>query len=168
MAFAEQLSHPLPPVFNPDSRVLILGSFPSPQSREIGFYYAHPRNRFWPALAAVWEESIPLTTEERRAFALRHRIALWDVLASCTITGASDSSIRNPVPNDLTALLAAAPIRAIFTTGQTAARLYARCCEPQTGIPAGLLPSPSPANCRLPMEALVAAYRVLRTHTELT
>lgn len=93
--------HELPPVFNEQSRVLFLGTIPSPKSREKGFYYAHPQNRFWPVLAAVFGEEIPQTTEERRAFALSHGIALWDVLASCTIRGADDQSIKDPVPNDL-------------------------------------------------------------------
>ena len=140
--------HELPPVFNEQSRVLFLGTIPSPKSREKGFYYAHPQNRFWPVLAAVFGEEIPRTTEERRAFALSHGIALWDVLASCTIRGADDQSIKDPVLNDLSMILTHANIRAIFTTGKKAAALYKKYCLPQTKREAIELPSTSPANCR--------------------
>lgn len=163
MAEAQRLVHPLAPVFDARSRVLILGTMPSPASRSVGFYYGHPRNRFWPTLAQVFGEPVPQTTAERRAFALHHRIALWDVLHSCEIVGASDGSIRNPEPNDVAALLRAAPIRTIATTGTTAARLYRKYLRAQTGMDAIALPSTSPANCRRGIEArLVAAYGVLR------
>ncbi len=151
--------HPLEPICGPDARVLILGTMPSPRSREEGFYYAHPRNRFWPALALLFGEAPPVGNDARRDFALAHRIALWDVLQSCAIEGASDSSIRNPVPNDIRPLLEKAPIRAVFTTGGTAFRLYRKLVEPVCGRAALLLPSPSAANCRLPLEALAEAYR---------
>jgi len=153
--------HPLAPVWDRASRVLILGTMPSPKSREQGFYYAHPQNRFWPLLAALFGEPVPDRIEERRQFALRHRIALWDVLASCEISGAADSSIRNPVPNDLTPILRESDIRAVFTTGATAFRLYQKLCLPQTGLPAVILPSSSPANCRVTFAKLCEAYRVI-------
>lgn len=114
--------HTIPPVYDARSRVLILGTMPSPKSREQGFYYGHPQNRFWRALAAALDEPAPQTVPEKRALALRRGIALWDVLASCDIEGASDASIQNPVANDLTPILAAADIRAVFTTGRRAAR----------------------------------------------
>lgn len=103
--------HPLPPVCGKDSRVLLLGTMPSPKSREAGFYYAHPRNRFWTVLAQIFEEPAPEGTDARRAFCLRHRIALWDVLASCVIAGASDSSIREPKANPIAEILESAPLR---------------------------------------------------------
>ncbi len=157
----ETIEHPLEPVFDGCSRVLILGTMPSPASRAGAFYYAHPRNRFWPTVAALLGEPLAPDAEGRRALALRHGIALWDVLASCTIEGAGDASIRDPRPNDLAALLEKAPIKAVFCTGQTAGRLYHRLCEPSIGLSAHILPSPSPANCAMPLKALVERYRVL-------
>mgnify|MGYP002516743395 FL=1 len=151
----------IPPVFDEHSTVLVLGTMPSPKSREAGFYYAHPQNRFWSVLAALFDEHVPETTEERRSFALRHRIALWDVLAQCDIEGASDAAIKNPVPNDVAALLRGSNIRAVFTTGKAAARLYKRFCEPAGCPPAVELPSTSPANARLRLADLAEAYKVI-------
>ena len=162
-----RIVHPLEPVFDKKSRVLVLGTMPSPRSRAEGFYYMHPGNRFWPVLAEVFDPGaaaagrVPQTVSERRAFALSHGIALWDVLASCVIEGAEDASIREPVVNDFSLLLRAAPISLIATTGQTAHRLYTRLCLPRTGRDALCLPSPSGANRRVPFADLVAAYRVL-------
>ena len=155
------MTHPFAPVFDADSRLLVLGSFPSPRSRENGFYYGHPQNRFWPVLAAVFKESIPITNEEKRAFVLKHGIALWDVLASCTITGAADSSIREERANDLTPLIASG-IGRIYVTGKTAGLLYNRHCLSLTGIEAVYLPSTSPANrAHWPLEKLIKVYAVL-------
>lgn len=156
------IAHPIPPVFDENSRVLILGSFPSVRSREIGFFYGHPQNRFWRTLANVLHESrIPQTTEEKRAFLLSHGIALWDVIASCEITGSSDASIRNAVPNDLSKILEHAPIKRIFTNGGTAHRLYQRYLQAQTGINAVCLPSTSPANAAWTQARLNEAWGVL-------
>lgn len=155
----ERIEHPFAPVWSVESRVLILGTMASPASRQNGFYYGHPQNRFWRALADVYGAPVPEGVEARAAFALDHGIALWDVLKSCDITGASDASIRNPVPNDIAGLLKKAPIARILTTGKTAARLYRRLLQPAIGLPAVTLPSPSPANCRMPYPVLVAAYR---------
>ena len=127
---------------------------PSPKSREAGFYYAHPQNRFWRVLAALWGEETPAGTQERLAFARRHHIALWDVLRACSIEGADDGSIRQPEINDLRRVLDRADIRAIFTTGTKAAALYRRYCLPVTGRPAIPLPSTSPANCRATLDDL--------------
>ena len=156
--------HTIEPVWDARSRVLLLGTMPSPKSREMGFFYGHPRNRMWPVLAGLFGEEMPQTAGERRAFLLKHRIAMWDVLAACEITGASDSSIRDPVANDIRPILEGAPIRAIFTTGQKALRLYDRHILPLTGREAAGLPSTSPANCAVSMEALTEAYRVLLTY----
>ena len=156
---AERILHTIPPVFDENSRVLILGTMPSPKSREVGFYYGHPQNRFWRVLAEVFGEPIPVSVEERRAFALRNRIALWDVLQSCTIVGASDASIRNAVPNPIGELIRSGGIRAVFTTGKTAGELYRKFCLRETGMEAIVLPSTSPANCRVSLEQLKEEYR---------
>lgn len=153
--------HPLEPLFDEKSRVLVLGTMPSPKSREHAFYYAHPQNRFWPVMACVLGEDLPRTNEERARMLLDHGIALWDVLASCDIAGASDASIRNPVPNDLTRITRAASIEKIFATGATAARLYRRLIEPKLSKPITQLPSTSPANARWTLDALVEAYQVI-------
>lgn len=155
----QKIIHPLEPVYDAESRVLILGTMPSPRSREAGYYYAHPQNRFWPVLGMILEEAPPADRDGRLAFAHRHHIALWDVLASCEIEGASDSSIHNPVPNDIRSILQQAPIRAVFTTGNTAAKLYRKFIFPVCGIEAIALPSTSPANCRVRMEQLAENYR---------
>ncbi len=161
----ERIVHIIDPFCGDDARVLILGTMPSPKSREQGFYYGHPRNRFFPVLADVFGEPAPMTVPERKAFLLRHRIALWDVLKSCVITGASDASIREPVPNEISLILRSADIRKVFTTGTTAFRLYNRLCLPETGTEAELLPSPSPANCRLSDSELALRYSVIRSYT---
>ena len=157
----EHIIHSIEPVFDAESRVLILGTMPSPKSREVQFYYGHPQNRFWRVLAAVLGEEVPRSVPEKEAMLLRHRIALWDVLAECEITGASDSSIRNPVANDLSVILGHAPVQAVFTTGATAWKLYTRLQKPHTGIEAVRLPSTSPANCAVKMEALTEAYKAI-------
>ena len=154
----EHLQHPIPPVFDERTEVLILGSFPSPKSREAGFFYGHPQNRMWRMLARLFDEPIPATVERRRDFLLRHHIGMWDVLASCSIAGASDASIADAVPNDLQAILKVAPIKAIMCAGSTAARLYARYCEQQTGMPCIPMPSTSPANAAMGLDDLLARW----------
>ena len=141
--------------------MLLLGSIPSPKSREQGFFYGHPQNRFWPVLAEVLGEPIPAGIEDKRALCLRHRIALWDVLASCEIEGASDAKIRDPEPNDIAGLLARTQVRAVFTTGTAAHKLYCKLCEPSAGLPAQGLPSTSPANAAWSRARLVEAYRAI-------
>ncbi len=158
----ERVVHTIPPLYDAHSQLLILGTMPSPKSRETGFYYGHPQNRFWPALAAVFGEPLPTGNEAKAALALRHGIALWDVLQSCEIDGASDGSIRDPVPNDVAALLRQTQILRVFTTGAAAHRLYHALCEPSAGIPAVPLPSPSAANARLRLDDLVTRYAILR------
>ena len=155
------VTHNFPPLFAPDSRALILGSIPSPKSREQAFFYGHPQNRFWPVLAAVFGEPAPQTIEDKRSLALRHRIAMWDTLAACDIRGASDTSIRNPVPNDLPWLIAQTRVRAVFCTGATSYKYYKELCQPQTGIEAVCLPSTSPANAAWSKERLIQAYSVI-------
>lgn len=157
-SFPQRVVHEFEPVWNEQSRVLILGTMPSPKSREQGFYYGHPRNRFWPVLSQILGEECPGTAEGRRGMALRHGIAVWDVLASCEIRGADDTSIRNPQPNDMGIILDHAPIQAVFTTGTKAWSLYRKYCMAETGMEPILLPSTSPANCRISTEELVRAY----------
>lgn len=157
----EKVLHTLDPVLDSDSRILILGTMPSPASRAAGFYYGHPRNRFFRVLSDLFGEPLPEGREARVAFLLRHHIALWDVLASCEIDGADDSSIRDPVPNDFSGLLEKTDIQAVFTTGRKAGELYRRYALPVTGIPAYLLPSTSPANARISYEELLAAYKII-------
>jgi hypoxanthine-DNA glycosylase len=159
MAELTHVDRGIDPTYDAHSCVLVLGSMASPASRELGYNYGHPRNRFWPVLAACTGEPTPETTEERRAFVLRHRIALWDVIASCDIAGASDTSIKNVVPNDLTLVTRQAPIRAVFCTGAKAHELYQRWCQTSVGMPATRLPSTSPANAACSFERLVAAYQ---------
>ena len=155
------LYHPIAPVNDENARILILGSFPSVKSREQGFFYGHPQNRFWRVTAAVFGEEVPMTVPERRAFLLRNGVALWDVIAACEIEGSADASIKNAAVNDLGPILAAAPIRAIFVNGQTAAKLYRRYAEPLTGRPAVTLPSTSPANASWSLERLIEAWKVI-------
>lgn len=153
----EKVFHTLKPVFDSGSRVLVLGSMPSPKSREVGFYYGHPQNRFWRVLAEVFDAPFPSTTDERKAFALNHRIALWDVIAECDITGAADSSIRNAVPNDFSIITSVCDIRKVFTVGRTASNLYKKF----TGNDSVCLPSPSGANCAVSFDKLVEAYSAI-------
>lgn len=159
---AELVQHTLEPIYDKNSRILILGSMPSPKSRELGFYYANPQNRFWKIIPELLQRPAPQTAEERTEFLLSSGIALWDVLKSCQIKGADDGSIRNPEPNDLSILLRAADIRAVFTTGSKAYSLYCRLCRPQTNRDAIPLPSTSPANCRrYTYQSLLDAYRAI-------
>jgi hypoxanthine-DNA glycosylase len=154
--------HPFPPVINADSRVLILGTMPSPASLRAGFYYAHPQNRFWRVMGCLLDRDIPQTAEGRLTFCQENRIALWDVLHSCAIVGADDASIREPVAQPVETLLSMAKIRAIFTTGTKAQTLYRRHVQSKTGMDAIALPSTSAANCRYyTFDALLAAYRAI-------
>ena len=161
MKAAEQLVHPFPPTWDEHSEILILGSFPSVKSREMAYFYGHPQNRFWRIVAALYEDDIPLTVEERRAFLLRHHIALWDVIASCTIVGSSDSSIRDAVPNDIRPILAGAPIHRIYTNGQTSFRLYRKYILPEIGREAICLPSTSPANAAWSFDRLLSVWSAI-------
>ena len=153
--------HSIPPVYDQYSRVLILGSFPSVRSREVGFFYGHPQNRFWTTLSHVLGSEKPQTVEEKRAFLQTNGSALWDVIASCEITGSSDASIKNALPNDLSMLFQVAPIARIFTNGATAHRLYCRYMLPQTGMEATQLPSTSPANAAWTQAKLDAAWKAI-------
>jgi TDG/mug DNA glycosylase family protein len=153
--------HPLDPIYDKNSRVLMLGTMPSPKSREAHFYYAHPQNRFWRVLSALFHEEIAPENTARAEFILKHHLALWDVLHSCEIQGASDASIKNAVPNDLSIILNNAPIQALFCTGKKSWSLYHRLIEPVNGRSAFCLPSTSPANCAVSFEKLCENYRLI-------
>lgn len=153
--------HTIPPLYDSHSRVLLLGSIPSPKSREIGFFYGHPQNRFWRVLAAVLGEEVPQTIEDKRTMCLKHHVALWDTIARCDIAGASDTNIRNAVPNDIGKLVRESEITRIFATGGKSAELYRKLIEPTLHIPITQLPSTSPANAAWSLERLIEAYRVI-------
>ncbi len=154
--------HSIKPVFDAHSEILILGSFPSVRSREQGFFYGHPQNRFWCVLAGVLGVEVPQTVEEKKRLLLDHRIALWDVIASCEITGSSDQSIQQVEVNDLDLILSAAPIAQIYVNGKTAEKYYRRYLEPVIGRAAICLPSTSPANAAWSRERLIEAWSVIK------
>lgn len=153
--------HPIKPVYDVNSRILILGSFPSVKSREANFFYGHPQNRFWKVLAAVFGVEVPVTVEEKRKFLLENGVAVWDVIQSCDIVGSSDSSIKNVVPNDLSMILKEAEIKQIFVNGKTAEQYYKRYIEKEIGKKAICLPSTSPANAAWNVERLVSEWKQL-------
>ena len=155
------LQHPFPPLFDAASEVLILGSFPSVKSREAMFFYGHPQNRFWRVIAALFEEDVPQTIEEKKALILSHRLALWDSIASCDITGSSDASIRNAQPTDLSEILANSSVTRIYCNGAQSHRIYCKYQLPRTGIEAVRLPSTSPANAACSFDRLVGEWRVI-------
>ena len=150
--------HKIPPVYNKNSQILILGSFPSVKSREGRFFYHHKQNRFWKVLSTIVNDVLPETIDEKKDFLLKNHIAVWDVIASCDIEGSSDSSIKNAVPNDFSDILKAAPIRKIYTNGGTAYKLYHKYCEKVTGFEAVKLPSTSPANASYSLERLIRQW----------
>ena len=157
------ICHPIEPVYNEESRILILGSFPSVKSREEMFFYGHPQNRFWRVLAAVFGRPVPGTVEEKRELLLSEGVALWDVIASCEITGSSDSSIKNVIPNDLSRILDTARIEKVFVNGKTAGKYYRRWLLGKTGREAVCLPSTSPANAAWNLERLAEEWRAIRS-----
>lgn len=154
--------HPIAPVYDEASRVLILGSFPSVKSRETGFFYGHPQNRFWRVLAELFEEEVPITISEKKEFLLKNHIAVWDVIHSCDIVGSSDSSIKNVVVNDLSRILSKADITDIFVNGKKAEAYYKKYIFPKTKRMAVCLPSTSPANAAWNFTKLLEAWRVVK------
>ena len=156
-----RVTHPFPPVYDSHSRILILGTFPSVQSRRQLFYYGHPQNRFWKVLAALFGEEVPRSVHEKKALLLRNGLALWDCIESCVISGSSDASIREVRPNDLSVILSSAPIGRIVCNGRKSYELYGRYLLPRVGMQAECLPSTSPANARWTLEKLIADWSVL-------
>lgn len=156
-------NHTFDPVFNKESRVLILGSFPSVKSREIAFYYGNPQNRFWKVLEAIYNEEISNDIEDKKSFLLKHQIALWDVIESCDIKGSSDSSIKDVIPNDLNKILKEAEIKKIYVNGNKAYDLYMQYCYKDYNREVFKLPSTSPANATYSLEKLIEIWQVIKT-----
>lgn len=157
---AEKISHDFAPVYDGKSKILILGTLPSVKSRESNFYYGHPQNRFWKVAAALTGSPVPVTVEEKKSMLLNSGIAVWDVIASCTIEGSSDSSIKDVIPNDVAGLLEGSSIEAVFCNGGKAYELYEKYCEKRQGAPKAIkLPSTSPANAAWNLEKLTAAWK---------
>ncbi len=157
----DRIDHPFGPLYNENSRVLILGSFPSVKSREQQFFYGHPQNRFWKVLAALFQQEVPVTVEQKKELILSRRLALWDSVASCVITGSSDASIREVRPNDLSIILDHSPVRCIFCNGKTSWQMYEKWIRPVTGREAVCLPSTSPANAQWTLDRLTEAWSVI-------
>ena len=155
--------HPIPPVYDSSSSILILGSFPSVKSRECGFFYGHKQNRFWRVIAGIYGIKAPETIESKKKMLLDHNIALWDVIKSCEISGSADSSIKNVVPNDICSIIEESKITKIFTNGKKADTLYKKYLEDKTGIKAVCLPSTSPANASKSAESLIEEWKIIRT-----
>lgn len=153
--------HNIPPLYNENSRYLILGSFPSAVSRADQFFYAHPQNRFWKVLAAVFSAPVPATIEEKKRLILSNNLALFDVIASCKIAGSADSSVTDVVPNDLTPILRTGRIERIFVNGKTAEKYYLKYLAEKTGMACVCLPSTSAANASYSLEKLIAAWQAL-------
>ena len=157
----EKINHPIPPLYDKNSRILILGSFPSQKSRQQLFFYGHPQNRFYKVLSVLFDENLPSTVEEKKEFLLKHNIALWDVIAYCEINGSSDSSIKNVIPNDLTVIFENADIKAVFTNGKTSKKFYDKYLKEKFGE-AVCLPSTSPANAAFNLEKLCNEWKIIK------
>ena len=155
------VKHTFEPVYDMNSKVLILGSFPSVKSRENGFYYGHPQNRFWKVLAQVFETDLPKDIEEKKIFLLTHHVAVWDVVESCTIIGSSDTSIKDVVVNDFSKILERSMIEKIYVNGGKAYELYHKYAEEKTGIRAIKLPSTSPANAAWSLDRLTEVWKCI-------
>jgi len=154
----KKLTHTFDPIYNTESKILILGSFPSVKSREIDFYYGHPQNRYWKVLAAILNVPVPETPDEKRSMLLENNIAIWDVIHSCSIIGSSDSSIKDVVVNDFSEILQNSQVKTIYVNGGKAYDLYRKYAEKSTGIKAVKLPSTSPANAAWKLERLCEVW----------
>ena len=157
-------THNLEPIYDNNSKALLLGSFPSPKSRGEGFYYAHPQNRMWKVLAKVFGEDVPQEINDKKAFLLRNKVAMWDVLESCEIEGASDLSIKNGKPNDLALIISESKIKAIFVVGAKAMQYYKKYCRDLYNIPYFQLPSTSPANASMNVEKLAEKFSIIKEY----
>ena len=153
--------HNIPPLYNENYEILILGSFPSQKSREAKFFYGHPQNRFWLVLSKILDEDLPKSIDEKREMLLKNKIALWDVIKSCEIVGSSDISIKNATPNDILSILDKSNIKRIFVNGKTAEKYYNKYILKSTQIPAIVLPSTSPANAAYSVEQLINEWKII-------
>lgn len=158
----QSIVHPFPPLFDRNSSVLILGSFPSVKSREQNFFYGHPQNRFWKLISLLFDEEIPQSIDEKKRLILKHNLALWDVIHSCTVTGSSDSSIKDVVPNDLSVILQNSRVDRIFANGALSRKMYMKYIFPKTGIEAVKLPSTSPANAAFSLDRLAESWKIVK------
>lgn len=158
------IKHPIEPVYNESSKILILGSFPSVKSREVGFFYGHPQNRFWRVISSLLGGNLPMTVEEKKTLLLKRKIAVWDVIASCEIEGSADSTIKSVTPNDLTVILAESDIKAIFVNGKTAEKYYNKYILKKINRPAILLPSTSAANASFSLEKLTREWSIIKEY----
>ena len=156
-----ELIHPFGPLFNEESQILILGSFPSVKSREQNFFYGHPQNRFWKVVAALYGADVPESIEEKKRLILGNGLSLWDSIASCEITGSSDASIRNAKANDISIILDSCDVRAIYCNGRKSHELYKKFIEPAAVREAVCLPSTSPANAQWTLDKLIEAWSVI-------
>ena len=159
----QKLVHTFPPLYSENSKVLILGSFPSVKSREQNFFYGHPQNRFWKLIARLFDEDEVRTVEQKKELVLKYNLALWDVIHSCTITGSSDSSIKDVVPNDISSILRNSKVDTIFANGATSYNLYKKYIFSQTGIEAVKLPSTSPANAGFSFDRLLEYWSIIKS-----
>ena len=160
----QHVEHGFGPVYDKESRILILGSFPSVKSREQAFYYGHPQNRFWKVLAALADTEVPQTIEEKKGWLHLHRIAVYDVIEECDIEGSSDSSIRNVTPADIRTIIAESNISHIFTNGKLAGKFYRRYQAKTCDLPTTELPSTSPANAAYSLDKLIAAWQDIKVY----
>lgn len=160
----EIFTHTFEPIFDKNSEILVLGSFPSVKSRENNFYYAHPQNRFWRVVASVYSCPVPKTVEEKKNMLLSNKIAVWDVIKSCEITGSADSTIKSVTPNDLSEILSVADIKKIYANGKTAQSLYNKYIKKNTGVDIISLPSTSPANAAYSLEKLIKEWKIINEY----
>lgn len=160
----EIFTHTFEPIFDKNSEILVLGSFPSVKSRENNFYYAHPQNRFWKVVASVYSCPVPSSVEEKKNMLLSNKIAVWDVIRSCEITGSADSTIKSVIPNDLSEILSVADIKKIYANGKTAQSLYNKYIKKNTGIDIISLPSTSPANAAYSLEKLIKEWKIINEY----
>lgn len=160
----EIFTHTFEPIFDKNSEILVLGSFPSVKSRENNFYYAHPQNRFWRVVASVYSCPVPSTVEEKKNMLLSNKIAVWDVIRSCEITGSADSTIKSVTPNDLSEILSVADIKKIYANGKTAQSLYNKYIKKNTGVDIISLPSTSPANAAYSLEKLIKEWEIINEY----
>ena len=160
----ERIIHPFEALYNENSKVLILGSFPSVKSREVSFFYGHPRNRFWKVIPALFGEEEPVTIEKKKELILRRNLALWDSIHSCEITGSSDSSVKNVVPNDISKIIGNSKVSKVFCNGALSHKMYMKYIFPDTKIEAVKLPSTSPANAAYSLDKLIEEWKIIKEY----